>query len=390
MKFRSATLFVCVFVVTLALFAPIVFAPKASDPAWTFMVYLDCDNNLDTFGQINLQQLSDGLAPSASVNVVVLMDRLNLPAYTYEVTHEEIKTVQSLGEVDMGSQETLASFITYALNTHPTTYYFLDVWDHGGGYVGTCWDESSGNHLSPHDVETAVAEAEVNTGNRVQVIGFDACLMGMVEVCYELKDVTDIVVGSEMLIPGYGWPYASLMSYISSSPTVDPYSLSATLVNEYVAYYPKVAVQLSAINEALFMDFTKSLDNLVDILTKDVLLYKDAIAGARSSAQQKLILGTEGAYFYVDLYKFTCLLSERTHDSEIGVLCAELRGELNAVVFSEAHNQRQGNLNAKQFGLTIYFPPNVKAYNQMYETYVPCFAQETAWLSFLASYYCVK
>jgi hypothetical protein len=390
MKFQHAILLVCFVAMTFVLFPPVAFAPKTPNPAWTFMVYMDADNSLDKFGPINLQQMSDGLAPGASVNVVVLMDRLNLPAYTYEVTHEEIKTVQSLGEVDMGNSETLASFVTYAVTTHPTMYYFLDVWDHGGGYVGTCWDESSGNHLSPHDVETAIAEAEMNTGKRVQVVGFDACLMGMVEVCYELKDVTDIVVGSEMLTPGYGWPYTSLMSYLSDNPAVDPYTLSATLVNEYVAYYPKYTVQLSAINEARFTDFTDSLDNFADALTKEVSLYKSVIAGARSSAQQKFILGTAGAYFYVDIYKFACLVGERAHDTEIEALSAGLRSKLDAAVFAEAHNQKQGNLNSKQFGLTIYFPPNIQAYNPRYESYVPCFAQETLWLSFLMAYYNAK
>ncbi|MEM3090951.1 MAG: hypothetical protein QXW17_04230 [Candidatus Bathyarchaeia archaeon] len=28
----------------------------------------------------------------------------------------------------------------------------------------------------------------------------------MIEICYELKDVTNIVIGSEMFVPGYGWP----------------------------------------------------------------------------------------------------------------------------------------------------------------------------------------
>lgn len=75
--------------------------------------------------------MSDGRALGACVNVVVLMDRLNLPAYLYEVTHQQIKTIQSLGEVDMGSPETLTSFVTFAMKTYPATHFFLDLWDHG-------------------------------------------------------------------------------------------------------------------------------------------------------------------------------------------------------------------------------------------------------------------
>jgi len=390
MKIQRATTLTCIIAITLALFvqyAPMVSASKNIEPSWTFMVYLDADNNLDMFGPINMQQISDGLAPDANVNVIVLMDRLDLPAYTYEVTHEETKTIQSLGEVDMGNPETLTSFVTFALNQYPAKYYFLDIWDHGGGYRGTCWDESSGNHLSPHDVETAIATAESNTGKHIQTVGFDACLMGMVEICYELKDVTDIVVGSEMLTPGYGWPYTQLMAYLSSNPSVDAYTFSAELIEEYVAYYPKYTVQLSAIDEAAMPDFAESLDSFADALKADIATYKRVIAGARGASQQKFILGTAGAYYYIDLYKFAYLVGKRAGDLNIKTLSLELMNKLDLAVFAEAHNPQQGNLNAKEFGLTINFPPNRQAYNTHYEIDVPCFVQQTSWLSFLMTYY---
>ena len=99
-KVQHAKALASIVAITLTFFllAPMASASKNSQASWTFMVYLDADNSLDSFGPINLQQMSDGLAPGASVNVVVLMDRLNLPAYTYEVAHQQIKTVQSLGK----------------------------------------------------------------------------------------------------------------------------------------------------------------------------------------------------------------------------------------------------------------------------------------------------
>ncbi|MEM3618545.1 MAG: hypothetical protein QXK47_05685 [Candidatus Bathyarchaeia archaeon] len=62
-------------------------------------------------------------------------------------------------------------------------------------------------------------------------------------------------------------------------------------------------------------------------------------------------------------------------------------GKLDVAVFAEAHTEQVGNLDAKQFGLTINFPPNIQAYNSNYEKYVPCFVQETLWWSFLMTYY---
>ena len=388
-KAQHAKALASIVAVTLAFFlsAPMASASKNSRPSWTFMVYLDADNSLDSFGPINLQQMSDGLALGASVNVVVLMDRLNLPAYVYEVTHQQIKTVQSLGEVDMGSPETLTSFAMFAMKTYPATRFFLDLWDHGGGCTGVCWDESSGHHLSPHDVEKAVALAESSVKKHVQVVGFDACMMGMVEVCYELKDVTDVVVGSEIVIPGYGWPYTQLMAYLCNYPTADAYNLSSELVKEYVAFYPRSTVQLSAINEASIPDLTESLDSFANTLKGNVYAYQGVIAGARGDAQQEFILGTGGSYFYIDLSRFAQLVGERGGNATVEALSEDLRNELDVAVFAEAHTAQLGNLDAKEFGLTINFPPNIQVYSARYEADVPCFVQETSWLSFLIAYY---
>jgi hypothetical protein len=65
--------------------------------SWTFMVYLDADNNLDPYGPLNIQQMSNGLTPDANINVIVLMDRLEQPAYLYKVTHNNVEVLLSLG-----------------------------------------------------------------------------------------------------------------------------------------------------------------------------------------------------------------------------------------------------------------------------------------------------
>lgn len=387
MKFQKIVTALSIFIVVMLPLASLVSASEKSSASWTFMVYLDADNNLDWFGPVNLQQMSDGLSQGANVNVVVLMDRLNLPANIYEVTAGEVKLVQSLGEVDMGVPETLTMFVKFAMENYPATYYFLDMWDHGGGYRGVCWDDSSGHHLSPHDVETAIASAESSEQQRVHVVGFDACLVGMVEVCYELQNVCDIVVGSEMLTPGYGWPYTQLMAYLSSDPAADPYLLCSVLADEYIASYPKYTVQLSVINETAISDFAESLNVFADALKDNVNEYQSVIAGARSASQQRFILGTMAVYYYVDVYKFVHLIGERALDTNIEALSIDVLEKLDNAVFVEAHTAKKGSLDAKQFGLTMNFPPNAQKYRVNYVDCVPCFVEETSWLSFLTAYY---
>lgn len=369
----------------------VVVSAKPSKTSWTFMVYLDADNNLDPYGPLNVQQMSTGLMPGANVNVIVLMDRLDQPAYLYKVTHDSVEVILSLGEVDMGSPKTLAWFVKYVLKKYSAEHYLLDLWDHGGGYRGVCWDESSGNHLSPHDIETALTEAEQNYQVKIDIVGFDACLMGMVEVCYELEDVANIVIGSEMLIPGYGWPYESIMQYLSANPNVDPYTFSKEIVEQYVSYYANMNsayfVQLSAIDEAKVPEMAESLNAFADHLSQNIDTCKGIIADARGASQQKFIMGTMGAYYYIDLYKFAEIIKEKAEDEVVDMLALNLMKEIDAMVFAEDHINPQGNLDAKQFGLTINFPPNLQAYSSGYEMYVQCFVKETTWLNLLMTYY---
>lgn len=50
------------------------------------------------------------------------------------------------------------------------------------------------------------------TGGRfkLDIIGFDACLMAMYEVGSTLAPYGHYLLGSELLEPGHGWDYASL------------------------------------------------------------------------------------------------------------------------------------------------------------------------------------
>ena len=78
----------------------------------------------------------------------------------------------------MGNPNTLKSFIQWGVATYPADHYLLDIWDHGGGLDGVCWDDTSGTNMTVSQVQQAIAGASTH----IDVIGFDACLMGMEEV----------------------------------------------------------------------------------------------------------------------------------------------------------------------------------------------------------------
>ena len=99
------------------------------------------------------------------VNVVVQIDRI--PGYDdsngdwagarrYYITKDYSQSsisssmVQDLGEVNMGSPNSLENFIQWGKINYPANKYALILWDHGSGIVfggspgGVCWDDSAG------------------------------------------------------------------------------------------------------------------------------------------------------------------------------------------------------------------------------------------------------
>ena len=73
------------------------------------------------------------------------------------------------------------------------------------------FDDTSKDFLDNLELKRVLSEVKRQTGRELDVLGFDACLMNMVEVGYQLKGTARVVVGSEELEPGEGWPYDGVL-----------------------------------------------------------------------------------------------------------------------------------------------------------------------------------
>ena len=384
---------ICLLFVLALLPSPAIQAAQ-TEADWTLMVYLDADNNLDASSVLNMEQMVAGMVPTSRVNVIVLMDRFLLPAYYYQVTSEGYFELASLGEVDMGDPRTMRDFLTYAMRHFPAEHYFLDIWNHGSGIFGVAYDDSEideetgeSSKLMIRELKESIAAAESMTRDWIDVVGFDACLMGMTEVGYELKDVADIVIASELLVPGEGWPYEALAEFLSSNPEVDPHSLSERLIEDYLNFiYPKYFVQLAAIDLAGLVDTVEKLDVLVDRMLSSGT-DRELIAQARGEAYLDGIMGTWGYYFFVDLYKFADLIGLYSADVEIQTAARNVVDSLEQAIFASGYGGRKSRLETGSCGVSLYFPPNDETYRSKYVEDVPEFTTDTSWVPFLFEFF---
>ncbi len=380
---------------------------------WTFMVYLDGDNNLEGAGIDDLNEM-EVAGSTSDVNVVVQFDRIDgwdssngdwTTARRYYVTQDTDPAIinsiliQDLGEVDMADPTVLADFAEWAIQNYPADKYALILWNHGDGwykdkdqlvwvpweddtgekgeevYKGVIWDDTSGNHLSLIELKQALVTIKDGTGEDMDLLGFDACLMQMIEVAYQTKDYSFVQVGSEEVEPWDGWPYDMILSALISNPQWSPEELSIEIVYDYIASYGTSGGETqSSVDQTRLPSLAASVDVFAQELINNLPAYRDEIALARDQ--------TESYYDpnFIDLYHFAERIYANVPDASLRNAATSVMNNVVNTVIAEAHGSGHPN----SHGLTIYFPwdtYHLVSYGEI------DFAIDTRWDDFLWQYY---
>ncbi|MDQ7821565.1 MAG: clostripain-related cysteine peptidase [Candidatus Eremiobacteraeota bacterium] len=200
---------------------------------WTVLMYMAGDNDLEPYLVNNLKSL-EKVGSGSNINIAVELDRGDAPrspvsrwkgSRRFLVQKSDdprkitSKPVQDLGKVNMADPEHLSDFIQWGMKNYPARHYMVLINDHGYGFMGIADDKGNKHSMNLTELGKAfdtatrdtvtggVKDAVDKTGKKIDIIGFDACLMAQAEVAYELKDYADIMIGSQEVIGSGGWPY---------------------------------------------------------------------------------------------------------------------------------------------------------------------------------------
>ena len=86
--------------------------------------------------------------------------------------------------------------------------------------------------------------------------GSDACNMQMMEVAYQIQDFAGVIVGSEEIMPGFGFAYEKLLLTLLERPAATAEELGRYIITTYADYYAtggnaeKISITMSAIRPA--------------------------------------------------------------------------------------------------------------------------------------------
>ena len=95
-------------------------------------------------------------------------------------------------EVNMGDPEILTNMAKWTFTQYPAEHQLILLSNHGGGWRGICWDDTSdGDKLDLEDLKMSMAELKKHFGRKIDILATEACLVGMIEFVYPLREYID-------------------------------------------------------------------------------------------------------------------------------------------------------------------------------------------------------
>ena len=398
MNNKYAIIFILI-ILSISLSGCFLFPPKSNTVEWTVMIYLDSDNNLESAGIADINEMEIA-GSTTDVNIVVQVDRIpysvlasNNEGYLDDTSNSNWTTTRryyitqdnepyiinsqligDLGELNMGDPQTLVNFVSWAANNYPAKKYLLIIWNHGGGFRSIAytkdiaWDDTNGgDKITMPELEYALSAINAQIGN-IDIVGMDACLMGMTEVAYQLKDYADILVASEESVPFNGWPYDTILEELTGNPLISPGQLAADIVDKYIYSYPYNNVTQSAIDLSYMDTLAPQLSNLALAIMSDTLTPKGVYIDAAYSSQYY------GDPDFIDLYDFCDKIFDHSNSLEIKNMAIIIQQTLSSIVINSDYSG-WGVSGSK--GLSIYFPWYYSYDSEKYND--TNFAQDTFW-----------
>lgn len=250
--------------------APAPTSIPAAKKSYTFMVYMIGSNLESKNGAASADGDEMVAAPSSdNVNVVMTTGGANTAGWTtvkrIAIKNKTLEQISDLGDLDMANPTVLKEFVVWAQTTYPADHFTLVLWDHGGGTLGFGSDENHGGSvMSINQIRQALSDAVAATGKTFDIIGFDACLMGSVEVAYNVAPYAKYLVASEETEPAHGWDYTAILSAIVGNPTIDGATLGRAICDSYKAQANQVGASVRAAGKEYNGEQTITL-SLVDL-----------------------------------------------------------------------------------------------------------------------------
>ena len=213
----------------------------------TVMVYMSGDNNLSGIVSEDIREMQQGITGiPQNNNLVVFIDRAisNEKPFIARVTKEaKLDTLYKYPyDFYASDPEQFSDVLKQITTLCPAKEYGLVLWGHASGWVVSsdtiaqrrAYGQDNGQWMNITQMARALEGLkDQSVLPKLSFIFADCCNMMCVENGYELRNVTDYLIGAPSEIPGYGAPYQLVVPYLFKNGS----DLYKGIIDTYYDYY---------------------------------------------------------------------------------------------------------------------------------------------------------
>jgi len=231
----------------------------------TVLVYMAADNNLYKNANNDIKEMLAAEIPN-EYNLLAYIDSPNENPRLLKITKGKIDTVKKYNMQNSASKQVLKSVINDAFLLFQAESYGLILWSHGTGWL----PEGTYDYIKETNVrsfgkdknrEMEITDLSEAIPENLDFIIFDACLMSGIEVLYQLRNKTEIIIASptETLVAGF--PYNKIIPLL-----LEPHPNYEEITLTYMEYYNNRNGELQSASIAVID--TKQLEPLANLIRK--------------------------------------------------------------------------------------------------------------------------
>lgn len=415
---------------------------------WTVMVYLAGQNRLFDEMVYALKEMKR-VAPPTNQDVALLAEFSAKWVFRKDVSPTKLATprrfdlvtrrgypagsvARNFVDVDQRTPykffiEELAQFIWWGVKNYKAQHYMV-VFSGDGGGVNSDFLPSilkPGRKIRAYDLTDVFRRVNKLAKQDIMfdIVGFDSCMMSMVEIGHGLRRHARYIVGSQGNEDDMGWPFAEILQPLTAHPGMKPIELATNTVDQYNFYYLDYALiaGASACLSAFRVDKMNSLAAAVRVFVREALALLPRNCKRQTTSQRIFIALLVHSHWvaqtfrqdqFTDLYDFCdCFVAQaRTMMKTHARILRQLRPVVEACehikeVICQTSDCDENNGSAVvrscsvgsryqySHGISIYFP-----WNRLEEHYYPgdkfehpeikpdYFGIRTGWSKFIERY----
>jgi hypothetical protein len=395
---------------------------------WLVLIYIAANNDLYPYASRNIKEASRN-APQNSYVIIQTAEPGSKKTKRFLIDKNKAICLNSETEkFDSGAVETLVDFVTWSAKHYPSEHILLDFWDHGTGCLdpdyrrginpaelfkfnpktmmleldrsrsylslfeesrGVCFDETYGTYLTNQKIDEALSAICSILKKKIDIIGFDACLMSMIETAELIKNYAEYMVASQEVELGAGWRYDLVLNILKNKST-EPEVFAKHITEVYQKAYSQITndYTLSSLNLKQASNLTLEINQFAKKLTKCTLSMPKSIINKQLRNIKSSCCFDEPSF--VDIKSFTLKTAylikelatkedEKTQkQAEKLLICAKkISLALEKLIIS---NKTGPNMNYAN-GISIYLPERT-----IHNSYKKQFYFSTNWGRFIEKY----